>query len=36
MKAPTYILKNVYQESLIDSVYQKHISKMQNITSKSN
>ncbi|KAM3138123.1 hypothetical protein pb186bvf_009796 [Paramecium bursaria] len=35
MKAPTYILKNVYQESLIDSQYQKHVDKMQTIASKT-
>ncbi|CAK65953.1 unnamed protein product (macronuclear) [Paramecium tetraurelia] len=33
MKSPTYILKNAYQEHLVEQQYIKHVSKIQNITA---
>ncbi|CAD8067623.1 unnamed protein product [Paramecium sonneborni] len=35
MKSPTYILKNAYQEHLVEQQYIKHVSKIQNITAKN-
>ncbi|CAD8050571.1 unnamed protein product [Paramecium primaurelia] len=33
MKSPTYILKNAYQEHLVEQQYIKHVSKIQNTTA---